>query len=334
MKDFYIPYEARTSDSQWSSLVTLIMNHGREMQSRLVDKKTQRATGAKRILGHMMRFSMSNGFPMITERDLLSEGEKSGSQFNMALAEIIAFINGAHSQDELKNFGVGWWAPWVTEEKCRKRGLPTGDLGPGSYGVTLATFPHVVSSRTIVGSDATDIHVAHRVSGFDQIDAVVTQIKENPELRTHLWTTWNPVYQFRTSKHEQKVVVSPCHGTICHFVVDAQLGTISLHHFQRSADTLVGLVFNMIQYAAVLLMVAQVTGYVPDELVYTISDAHIYDDERQWEPARKMLATKPARFPTVTLDPDVKDIRDFRPHHFRVADYEPRLPRMQIWTPI
>ena len=128
-------------------------------------------------------------------------------------------------------------------------------------------------------------------------------------------------------------MVCPCHGVICHFDVDVVNGSISLHHFQRSADTLVGLVFNLIQYAAVLMMVGQVTGYTPDELVFTTSDTHIYDDPRQWEPAEKMLGTEPGRFPTVKIDQNVKDIFAFRPEHFTVSDYEPRLGRMQIWTP-
>ena len=316
MQNFYKPFAERNPDTQWRGLVHRIERDGRIKQSRLVDKKTQEETKAKMIFGHQMRFDMKNGFPMITERDLLSSGESSGSQFTMALAEIIAFMNGARTQAELEKFGVGWWRSWVTEKKCAKRGLATGDLGPGSYGAALHAFGIAEGE------------------GFDQIDAVITQIKENPELRTHLWTTWNPVYQFRTSKHEQKVVVCPCHGIVCHFDVDPGRGTISLHHFQRSADTLVGLVFNMIQYTAVLMMVAQVTGYTPDELVFTTSDTHIYDDPRQWLAAEKMLQTEPGKFPTVHLDPSVKDIYAFRPEHFTVTDYAPRLERMQIWTPV
>jgi thymidylate synthase len=107
---------------------------------------------------------------------------------------------------------------------------------------------------------------------------------------------------------------------------------MTLFHRQRSADVPVGLVFNLQQYAALLLMLAQVTGYTPKELVYCITDAHIY--EQQLSAVEKLIAEMPNPFPAVNVDPGVTDIFAFRPEHFTVEGYVPKLGRMIIWTPV
>jgi len=126
-------------------------------------------------------------------------------------------------------------------------------------------------------------------------------------------------------------VVPPCHGWV-HVHVNSRTSELTLTHRQRSADAPVGLVFNLIHYAALTLMIAQVTGYRPKELVYWIDDAHIYLN--QLEDVREMLATEPQRLPTVTIDPTVTDLFAFRHDHFAVSDYFPRLPRRRIPTPV
>jgi thymidylate synthase len=117
-----------------------------------------------------------------------------------------------------------------------------------------------------------------------------------------------------------------------HISVHPEHRTLVLTHRQRSADVPVGLVFNLIHYAALAMMVGQVTGYRPVEVVYFIDDAHIY--LTQLEAVRAMLATTPRPLPTVQLDPAVTDLFAFRAHHFTVADYYPQLPRRRIPTPV
>lgn len=302
----YRQFEKRSFDRQYRTLLTLITDEGRLVS-------TQQEEPARMILGHQMRFELRNGFPLITERDLNSEGERSGSQFQMAIAELCAFLNGAQTLEEMKKFGCGWWARWVTAEKCAKRGLAPGDLGPGSYGAAWRRFP------TIDGG------------AFDQITHLIEQMRELPHLRTHFVSPWIPQYMGRGAGKTQGVVVVPCHGWfhICLFPDQKEL---SLHHFQRSADAPVGLAFNLIQYGALTLMLAQIMDYKPVELVYTISDAHIY--VKQLADVEAMLATELERLPTVVLDPTVKDIFAFRPCHFQVSDYYPKLERRVIWTPV
>lgn len=293
------PYNERKPDTQYHDLLQKILTEGVEVNPIQGGK-------SKMILGHQMRFDMNNGFPMITERDL------SGKFFLGALGEHIGFLHGARTHEELSKFGCPWWSKWVTKEKCDIFGLPEGDLGPGSYGAAWATFP------TKEGEP------------FNQIQHLVKQIKERPYLRTHFVSPWIPQYTLQHSELKRKVVVAPCHGWM-HVLIFPDTKEISLHHFQRSGDVPVGVVFNMMQYAAFLLMLGQVTGYKPKELVYTISDAHMY--ENQYEKVKELLMRDPRPFPTVTLDPKITDIFDFKPEHFTVTEYDPH-PKMLIPTPI
>lgn len=301
----YHPFAERTPDRQYRDLLTLIGDGGEEVD-------TQQEAAAKKWIGQLLRFPLANGFPIITERDLVDSGD-SRSQFEMAIAELCAFLNGAQTLTEMKRFGCGWWARWVTPEKCAKRGLESGDLGPGSYGAAWRRFP------TAGGAP------------FDQITTLLEQIEELPHLRTLEVSPWIPQHIPRGKGRQQKVVVAPCHGWF-HVHINTRTREMTLVHRQRSADAPVGLVFNFIQYAALLLMLAQVTGYVPKELVYFVDDAHIYI--KQMEDVERLLATTPQRFPTVEIDPEVKDIFAFRPHHFHVKEYHPQNGRMVIWTPV
>jgi thymidylate synthase len=294
------PFSERTPDHQYHDLLQKIMDEGVEVTPIQGEK-------SKMILGHQMRFLFANGFPMITERDL------SGKFMTGALAEHVAFLHGARTQEELTAWGCAWWKKWVTKERCDIFGLPEGDLGPGSYGPAWTAFP------TAEGAP------------FNQIEHVVKQIKERPNLRTHIISPWIPQYTIQHSGiPPRKVVVAPCHGYL-HILVYPETKEISVHHFQRSGDIPVGVVFNMIQYAGFTMMLGQILGYTPKELVYTISDAHIY--ESQYEKVKELLARDPMPFPTMTLDSSITDIFDFRPEHFTVSEYTAH-PPMMIPTPV
>jgi len=303
----YKDFSERIPDTQYRDLLEKIGGgYG-------IKVKTQLDEDARMIFGHQIRFNLSNGFPIITERDLVNSDSGRPSQFSMALGELCAFLNGARTLGEMKKFGCGWWSRWVTAEKCAKRGLETGDLGPGSYGAAWRKFP------------------TEEGKPFDQIKHLVEQMNELPILRTHFVSPWIPQYIGRGKGKKQKVVVAPCHGWF-HVFINTETNELSLHHQQRSADVPVGYPFNMIQYAALTLMLAQVTNRIAKEVVFTISDAHIY--VKQMKDVLELLTTKPQPLPTVEIDPKIKDIFAFRPEHFKVTDYQPQLPRRVIWTPV
>jgi len=199
------PFRKRTPDTQYRDRLSTILNKG------VLIKETPQGAGAITLFGELppMVFNLSeetgNGFPMITERSV--EGF-----WKQPIAEIFAFINGVRTLDGLKEFGCHFWKPWGTEEKCTKRGLEPGDLGPGSYGGAFHDFP------TTEGES------------FNQFLNILQQIKERPELRTHFISPWIPQYAIRIKRKTQKVVVCPCHGWIHLRIIN---GALNLHIFSN-----------------------------------------------------------------------------------------------------
>lgn len=285
----------KTPDTQYRSLLKEILDKGER-------RETQQGVDTISLIGATpMRFKLANGFPMITERDI-APVYKSGkpSVWQQAIGEMTGFINGARTQKELEKFGCYWWRFWVTKEKCEKRGLVEGDLGPGSYGAAFHDFP------TSEGET------------FNQFATILQQMREKPHLKTHFITPWIPQYTARVKGRTQKVVVCPCHGWLHLHIFGKQL---TVHMFQRSGDVPVGVPSNMVQYAALTMMIAQVLDLEPYEYVHTISDAHIFVD--QIPVVEEMLTREPLPFPTMKLNPKVKDLFAFRYTDFTLEDYHP-----------
>lgn len=259
------------------------------------------------VVGYEMRFPIAEGFPVITERDI------SGSPFNQAIGEIAGFINGARTQTELEQYGCRWWNRWVTKEKCEIFGLPEGDLGDGSYGAAFHNYPDPTSGEP-----------------FNQFEHLLKQMQQMPHVRTHLVDPWIPPYALQHKDRKRKVVVAPCHGWL-QFFLFPDTKEMVLSHVQRSGDMPVGVPFNIIQYAALGMVVAQILGYTFTELVHYVRDAHIY--EEQIPQVEAMLAREPRPFPTVTLNPSISDLFAFRPEHFTLTDYHPH-EKLKITTPV
>jgi thymidylate synthase len=147
---------------------------------------------------------------------------------------------------------------------------------------------------------------------------IIEQMIEFPHLRTHFISPWIPQYIIRGTGKQQKVVVVPCHGWIHFRIIDNKL---TLHMFQRSADFPVGVPSNMIQYSALLMMVAHATGTEPYEFVHSFSDAHIYVD--QIPMVEELLAREPKALPTVEMINKKDDIFAYRSDDFELSDYDP-----------
>lgn len=288
------PYSERTPDTQYKNLLRDILENGIRSTSQAGgDGKSEEGIDCITLFGAKpMRFDLSNGFPMITERSVKGF-------WKQPIGEICAFINGARTLEELEAFGCTFWSSWATPEKCAKRGLEAGDLGPGSYGAAFHDFP------TAEGEP------------FNQIKNIVEQIAYKPHLKTHFISPWIPQYTIRGEGKQQKVVVCPCHGWLHIRILNNKL---YLHMFQRSGDVPIGVPSNMIQYGALIMMLAHVTGYEIGEYIHTISDAHIYVD--QIPKVEEVLARETKPFPTVTLTNQTKDVFAFRKDDFELSDYE------------
>lgn len=247
-----------------------------------------------RLAPNSLRFDLQKEFPLITERKI------STKMWHQAIGEIMGFINGARTQEELESYGCRWWSSWVSEEKCKKRGLETGDLGPGSYGAAFHDFP------TAEGET------------FNQFENIIQQIKEKPFLKTHFITPWIPQYTIRVTGRTQKVVVCPCHGWINIRILNNKL---HLNMFQRSCDVAIGLPANLAQYAALTMMLAEVTGYEVGEYVHSFSDAHIYVD--QMEKVQELLKREDRPLPQMKLVNPRKDLFAYEASDFELENYNP-----------
>lgn len=284
----YLPYDQRIPRTMYRERLRQVVDTG------ILVKDTPQDVGAYTCFGELapMVFPVENGAALITERK---------APWKSAIGEILAFVNGVRDVTFMKSeFGVGWWDQWATERKCQKIGVSTGDLGPGSYGAAFHDFPMPDGS------------------GFNQFAHIVEQLM-NPTLhnrRTLFISPWIPFYNGWGSL--QKAVVSPCHGWLHFRVIN---GGLYMHMIQRSADLPIGVPSNMIQYFALLLAIAQVTGLRPAQYSHSFSDAHVYEDQIE---AISILETRePRSFPSLYLDPGVTKLEDFRPHHFALEHYDP-----------
>lgn len=293
MQNFYKPIAERKPDKQYADRMRYILNRG------IFAKDMPQGVGALTVFGELtpLCFDLANGVPLITERNLPS--------WKSAIAEIIAFINGARTIDKIESFGVNpaFWSPY--RGKGTELGLEPDDMGPGSYGAAFHNFP-------MPGFN----------SGLNQFNQLLVQLRDYPHVRTHLVTPWIPYYTARGPS--RKVIVAPCHGWT-HFCKLA--GKLHMRMDQRSADMPIGVPHNMIQYAALLLMVCQVTGNTPGNYIHSFADAHIY--ENQVEKVKELTKREPRPFPTLHLDPGVKNLFDFRIEHFELREYDPH-PGMKI----
>lgn len=197
--------------------------------------------------------------------------------------ELLWFLRGDTNVRWLQDHGVRIWNEWANEN---------GDLGP-VYGHQWRSWPD------------------YRGGTIDQIAQVEEMIKRNPNSRRMLVTAWNPA-------EVEDMALPPCHCLFQFYVAD---GRLSLQLYQRSADTFLGVPFNIASYALLLQMMAQVTGLQPGEFVHTTGDTHLYLNHL--EQARLQLSRTPRPLPKMVINPDVKSIFDFRYEDFQLLDYHP-----------
>ena len=198
--------------------------------------------------------------------------------------ELLWFLAGDTNVRYLQEHGVSIWNEWADPV--------TGELGP-VYGHQWRSWP--TKDGGII----------------DQIAQVVDLIRNHPDSRRMMVTAWNPA-------EVEEMALPPCHCLFQFYVAD---GRLSLQLYQRSADTFLGVPFNIASYALLLLMMAQVCGLKPGEFIHTTGDTHLYLNHL--EQARLQLTRTPRTLPRMVLNPDVKDIFSFRYEDFKLEDYNP-----------
>ncbi len=197
--------------------------------------------------------------------------------------ELLWFLRGDTNIKYLHDHKVSIWDEWADEN---------GDLGP-VYGHQWRSWPDYDGGT------------------IDQIQQVVDQLKNNPNSRRMIVSAWNVA-------EVNKMALPPCHSLFQFYVAD---GRLSLQLYQRSADTFLGVPFNIASYALLLMMMAQVTGLKAGDFVHTTGDTHLYLNHL--DQARLQLTREPRQLPVMRINPDVKSIFDFQYEDFLLEDYDP-----------
>lgn len=197
--------------------------------------------------------------------------------------ELLWFLNGDTNVRYLQEHGVRIWNEWADEN---------GELGP-VYGHQWRSWPD------------------YKGGTIDQISNVVDQLKHNPDSRRMIVSAWNVA-------EVDSMALPPCHTMFQFYVAN---GRLSLQLYQRSADTFLGVPFNIASYALLLQMMAQVTGFEPGDFIHTTGDTHLYLNHL--DQARLQVTRTPRPLPRMKINPDVKSIFDFKFEDFELEGYDP-----------
>jgi thymidylate synthase len=239
-----------------------------------VEKRDRTGTGTISTFGYQMRFDLSETFPVLTTKKL---------HLKSIIHELLWFLSGSTNVRYLQQKGVKIWNEWADAD---------GNLGP-IYGYQWRSWP-AADGRTI-----------------DQVKAVVSSLKNNPDSRRHIISAWNV-------GELEKMALPPCHILFQFYVAD---GRLSCQLYQRSADIFLGVPFNIASYSLLTLMMAQVTELKPGEFIHTLGDAHIYLNHI--DQVRLQLTREPRRLPVMHLNQEVNDILEFRYEDFTLTEYDP-----------
>ena len=264
-------------------------------------------TGTKGIFGYQMRFNLADGFPLLTTKKVFLKG---------VIHELLWFLRGDTNIKYLVDNGVHIWdsdAFRYYNELCVKHGvLP----------VDLETFLSAAGVESpIEGYRFGDLNHVYgyqwrswpKASGevVDQIQYVINTLKTNPTSRRMIVSAWNVA-------DVEDMALPPCHTMFQFFVAE---GKLSCQLYQRSADTFLGVPFNIASYALLTMMIAKECGLEVGDFVHTLGDAHLYLNHL--EQADEQLQREPRKLPTMRLNPDVKSIFDYKYEDFTLEGYDP-----------
>ena len=264
-------------------------------------------TGTKGIFGYQMRFDLAEGFPLLTTKKIFLKG---------VIHELLWFLKGDTNIKYLVDNGVHIWdsdAFRYYNELCVKHGvLP----------VDMETFLAAAGVESpIEGYRFGDLNNVYGYqwrswpkgdgSPIDQIQSVIDTIKNNPTSRRMIVSAWNVA-------DVESMALPPCHTMFQFFVAE---GKLSCQLYQRSADTFLGVPFNIASYALLTMMIAKECNLAPGEFIHTLGDAHLYCNHL--EQADEQLSREPRKLPTMHLNPAVNSIFDYKYEDFTLEGYDP-----------
>ncbi len=247
-----------------------------------IDRPDRTGVGSRAVFALPLRFNMADGFPAVTTKKLA---------FDVMKAELLWFLSGSSDNKKLNEMGCHIWDGNAEAPYWKPKAQFEGDLGR-VYGVQWRSWK----------SPYTDMPI-------DQIANVIKKLKENPTDRRMIVSAWNPA-------ELDMMALPPCHLLFQFFCVDKKLSVLM---YQRSCDMFLGVPFNIASYSLLLHMVAQVTGLQAHECILMLADAHIYLNH--FEQVKEQLTRTPTALPKLWLNPDIKNIDDFKMEDIKLVDY-------------
>lgn len=247
-------------------------------------KGDRTGTGTRSVFGRQLRFDLSQGFPLLTTKKVFLKG---------IIHELLWLLSGDTNIKYLVDNGVNIWNEWADEK---------GDLGP-VYGAQWRNWNN---------------------EGIDQIANAINELKNNPNNRRIIVSAWNPSVMPDTKKTfaenvaNGKAALPPCHAWFQFYVSE---GKLSCQLYQRSADVFLGVPFNIASYALLTMMVAQVCDLQVGDFVHTFGDVHIYNNHV--DQVNEQLSRTPKKLPQMKINPEVKNIFDFKYEDFELVGYNP-----------
>ena len=282
-------------------------------------KSDRTGTGTKSVFGRQVRYDLSEGFPAVTTKKLY---------FNSVVHELIWFLKGSSNIEYLAKNNVHIWDEWPYKAYLQKNNQEVPASSSEEWREGMKRFIGRVATNQTFAEEWGDMGPIYGVQWrkwkdqyggtLDQVKDAVETIKTNPDSRRNIVSAWRPD---EINDIVQSGGLPPCH-TMYQFNVSGE--RLDLQLYQRSADTFLGVPFNIASYALLLSMVAQVTDKRPGEFIHTFGDTHIYLNHMNQ--VDEQLSRKPLKLPKLWLNPDIRNIDDFEFSDIKLLDYESHPP--------
>jgi thymidylate synthase len=292
---------------QYLDLLKDIMENGIEKPIFGVENTT-----IKSVFGRQIRFDLSQGFPLLTTKKTFIKG---------IIHELIWFLSGSSNIKYLLDNNVHIWDEWAY--KGYKNAMEKGDVPE----MTIQEFADKMKDDTEMMSRWGDLGPVYGVQWrrwpngdgreIDQIAWAIKELKTTPFRKSIMVSAWNAAYIYEMAKPGESMVIAPCH-TI--FQLNVNENKLSLQLYQRSADSFLGVPFNIASYALLTMMIAQAAGFKPGEFVHTFGDVHIYSNH--FDQVREQVMREPKPFPLMKINPEINNIDDFKYEDFTLENYD------------